>query len=343
MADQTLTVNGTTYTTGAGDGVTELGMADGGFRDNLFPMLDDTIVEMQARLDAAGAALRASSTTSASIGSGSKSLTIQTGKGFSVGDWVIAFDTSNPTTQWMVGQVTTYTTATGALVFTVAAGDYVGSATIVTWTVALSAQPGPTGPTGPDGPTGPAPVIKTTSTTSLSIGTGTKAFTTAATLALQLNDWIFASSQADPSKWMLGQISSLAGTALEISVASGDANGSGTVADWNLTLSAPRGATGAAGTMPGWSIKTANYTVVNGDRVFADMTGGAWTLQLPASASAGHEFELMTYGANLLSLDRNGLKIAGIADDGAIPGGSNTHLRFVYLNATYGWVYGGAP
>ena len=52
--------------------------------------------------------------------------------------------------------------------------------------------------------------------------------------------------------------------------------------------------------------------------------------------------DVVAYGANLLTIERNGHKIAGIADDGAIPGGSNAHLRFVYLNPTYGFVYGGA-
>ena len=49
MAEQTLEANGRSYTTGAGDnGVTEYGMADGGFRTWLFQMLGDVMVEVDA-------------------------------------------------------------------------------------------------------------------------------------------------------------------------------------------------------------------------------------------------------------------------------------------------------
>ncbi len=93
----------------------------------------------------------------------------------------------------------------------------------------------------------------------------------------------------------------------------------------------------------GFLVKTGSFAVTDGDRVLADMTAGAWPLTLPLSAKPGDSFELLTYGSGLLTVERNGHNIAGIADDGAIPGNSNAHLRFVYLNATYGWIYGGAP
>ena len=102
----------------------------------------------------------------------------------------------------------------------------------------------------------------------------------------------------------------------------------------------PAGVVAALGT---FLVKTTTYTAVSGNRILADTTGGAWSLTMPASPSAGDSFELMTYGSSLLTILRNSSKIAGIADDGAILGGTNAHLRFVYLNATYGWVYGGAP
>lgn len=93
----------------------------------------------------------------------------------------------------------------------------------------------------------------------------------------------------------------------------------------------------------GFLVRAAGFTVGSGARVLADMTAGDWSLKLPATAAPGDSFELLTYGAGLLTIDRNGHNIAGIADDGAIPGGSNAPLSFVYLNPTYGWVYGGAP
>lgn len=78
----------------------------------------------------------ATSITSIAIGVGSKSLTIQAGKAFVVGQWVTVTNTASPA-NWMHGQITTYTSGTGALVVNVSA---VGSSgTYAAWTIGLSA------------------------------------------------------------------------------------------------------------------------------------------------------------------------------------------------------------
>lgn len=82
---------------------------------------------------------QATSTTSLVIGAGSKSLSIQTGKAYSVGQGVVIADTSAPATNWMFGQITSYNSGTGALVVNVAAT--LGSGTIAAWTVSISANP----------------------------------------------------------------------------------------------------------------------------------------------------------------------------------------------------------
>ena len=78
----------------------------------------------------------ATSTTSLAIGTGSKSLTVQTGKAFVIGQWATITSTASPA-NWMHGQITAYTSGTGALVVNV--GLTSGSGTIAAWTVALSA------------------------------------------------------------------------------------------------------------------------------------------------------------------------------------------------------------
>jgi hypothetical protein len=78
----------------------------------------------------------ATSTTSLTIGTGSKSFTVQTAKAFVVGQWVTITATASPA-NWMHGQITAYTTGTGAQVVNVAMVG--GSGTIAAWTVALSA------------------------------------------------------------------------------------------------------------------------------------------------------------------------------------------------------------
>lgn len=78
----------------------------------------------------------ATSTTSLAIGTGSKSLTVQTAKAFVVGQWVTVTNTATPA-NWMHGQITAYTSGTGALVVNVSAVG--GSGTYAAWTIGLSA------------------------------------------------------------------------------------------------------------------------------------------------------------------------------------------------------------
>jgi hypothetical protein len=91
-----------------------------------------------------------------------------------------------------------------------------------------------------------------------------------------------------------------------------------------------------------FTVKTGTYTAVAGDKILADMTASAWTLTLPASASAGDTIEIQTYGSYALTIGRNGHKIGNVSHDGVVTGNTNASFKLVYLNATYGWVYGGA-
>lgn len=83
----------------------------------------------------------ATSTTSTLIGTGSKSLTVQTGKLFVVGQPVMIARTSDPGTTWMAGNVTSYNSGTGALV--VNAVWTAGSGTFTDWTISLAGPANP--------------------------------------------------------------------------------------------------------------------------------------------------------------------------------------------------------
>lgn len=78
----------------------------------------------------------ATSSTSLAVGTGSKSLTVQTGKALVVGQWVTITSTATPA-NWMHGQVTAYASGTGALTVNVYA--FGGSGTYAAWTIGLSA------------------------------------------------------------------------------------------------------------------------------------------------------------------------------------------------------------
>lgn len=75
------------------------------------------------------------STTSLTIGAGSKTLTTQTGKAWVVGMFVILAQTAAPT-NWMHGQITAYNSATGAL--TMEAVTTSGAGTVAAWTISLA-------------------------------------------------------------------------------------------------------------------------------------------------------------------------------------------------------------
>jgi hypothetical protein len=70
-----------------------------------------------------------------------------------------------------------------------------------------------------------------------------------------------------------------------------------------------------------WARKTTTYTAVNGDRIIADTSGGAFTITLPATPTTGFYVQIAD-GANWaainLTLGRNGSTIEDIADDLAL-------------------------
>lgn len=76
------------------------------------------------------------STSPLTVGYGTKSLTIQTDKTFVAGMVVKIAETANPTANWMIGTVTSYNSATGAL--EVMVDTKLGSATASAWTISLT-------------------------------------------------------------------------------------------------------------------------------------------------------------------------------------------------------------
>ena len=76
------------------------------------------------------------STTSLTIGTGSKSLTVDASKSFLEGMFVQIAKTADAT-NWMNGVITSYTYATGALVVSV--NYFVGSGTHTDWTISFTA------------------------------------------------------------------------------------------------------------------------------------------------------------------------------------------------------------
>jgi hypothetical protein len=89
------------------------------------------------------------------------------------------------------------------------------------------------------------------------------------------------------------------------------------------------------------SIKTTNFTAVNGEGYFVNTTSGAITVTLPASPSVGNIVAIADYagtaGTNAITIGRNGSNFEGGTTDGGISIDRQT-ATFVYADATQGWV-----
>lgn len=79
------------------------------------------------------------STTSLTVGTGTKSLTTQTGKNFQIGQSVRVASTASPA-NYMDGQITAYDSSTGAM--TVEVASIGGSGTLAAWTISLAITAG---------------------------------------------------------------------------------------------------------------------------------------------------------------------------------------------------------
>ena len=104
-------------------------------------------------------------------------------------------------------------------------------------------------------------------------------------------------------------------------------------------------ATGFGGTgVVSWdtaSIKTTGFTAVTGTGYFCNTTGGAFTVTLPLSPSAGDVIGVADYAKTFdtdnLTLGRNGSNIGGGADDASIQT-EGIAVTLVYVDATKGWI-----
>lgn len=102
----------------------------------LVTQINETAAAMDAALQTSMLGVTATSSTSLAIGTGSKTLTVETGKGFVVGMSLKIASTASPTANYMIGTVTSYTSGTGALIVSV---DTVGgSGTVADWTVSIA-------------------------------------------------------------------------------------------------------------------------------------------------------------------------------------------------------------
>lgn len=110
---------------------------------------------------------------------------------------------------------------------------------------------------------------RTTSTSSLAIGTGSKAFTLAEDIALVKGQRILASDNSNPAtNYMYGTVTAYDGTTKALTLNVTDISGSGTIADWSIATMGLKGTIGFPSVVR--SSNTALAATDNGKLIIAD-------------------------------------------------------------------------
>lgn len=162
-----------------------------------------------------------------------------------------------------------------------------------------------------------------TSNTSLVISTGSKTVATQAGKQFSVGMYLLWVNPADGTQYMAGQVTAYSGTSLTMDVQTVGGAGA-TVTSWNIALSGPRGATGAAGSLSGANM-TGPINLARGADVASSSTPDLWSgtgnyevltgsvtvLGFAAAPQAGADRRVLVAGTPTLTADAN-LIIKGV-------------------------------
>ena len=144
-----------------------------------------------------------------------------------------------------------------------------------------------------------------TSTTSLLISLGSKSFVTQSNKQFAAGQFVLAVSNALTTNYMHGQIISYGGTPTTLVVNVLDFGGSGTYADWNISVSGSQGAVGPSGIgliSNGVGVYAGSASLTNADLgracYYSSASAGTLTLPVVAGCSVGQIISVYNLGTS---------------------------------------------
>lgn len=208
--------------------------------------------------------------------------------------------------------------------------------------------------------------VTATSTTSVAIGTGAKAFTVQTGKQFAAGQFIQATNSADSTAYMHGQVTSYNSATGALVIDSQATNGTGTVASWNISLSGARGtagtlagsATGAINELKGANIASAatvNLDTATGNLVHITGTTTITSITLASGAERTVVFDgalTLTHNATTLILPGAANITTAAGDCMKVRGDGSGNVRVVsYTKASgasvvaspAGWTLLGSP
>lgn len=167
--------------------------------------------------------------------------------------------------------------------------------------------------------------LSATSTSSVAIATGAKTFTIQASKLFVTGQILIISSDASALNYMHGTITSYSGTTLIMNIT--DIGGSGTHADWTISVSGTQG----SGTVTNVSGTTNRITVATGTTtpvidISASYVGQASITTLGTIASGSVPFSLVT---GTIPVAQGGTGLATLTTNNVILGNGTSNVQFV--------------
>lgn len=273
------------------------------------------------------------------------------------GDWILSFDLQQVNADATSAASSAATATAQAVISTAQAVISTSQATISTAEAVISTTQATTSTNAASTATTQAGIataaaaaaaaysiaLTATSATSLTIGLGTKTFTTQASKGFVANQFFSAISSANNANYMHGTVTSYSGTSLVVNVT--DIGGSGAHTDWTLSVSGSQGPTGTS-TPITVNPETTNTSISAGQsgQIFTNEgSSGTVTYTLPV-ASAGLDFIVSSVAAHTIAITantgatiRNGGSVSSSAGTFTSDGTTGPVIRLTAMNSTQ-WI-----